>query len=230
MYTYHLFEEHIYLISNHSVARNPMFANEELQKYFIQKMEHYLNPVSDIIAYNLNDNEFQILVKLRSRADFVAHFLGKKKNKEVSHLDVPESTYIFSQSMANLQVSFVKHFNWKFQRSGTMMAGRFSRKLVETSDEMGALIKSLNAGNKRHSFSSMWRNDLMTSGQVFTSEWLYREMKVSREIDVEGYLDGRKTNLVSCFKSLPPYRLYSTKNYFLKRIYRLYGPFAPPKN
>lgn len=230
MYTYHLFEEHIYLISNHSVARNPMFATEELQTYFIKKMEHHLNPISEIIAYNLNDNEFQILVKLRERGDFVEHFLGKKNNKDVSPLDIPESTYIFSQAMANLQVSFVKHFNWKFQRSGTLLAGRFSRKLIETPDEMNVLINRLNSGTKKHSFSSMWRNDLMTSGKILTSEWLYRSVKGGKMNEVDGYLDGRKPNLVSCFKSLPPYRLYSTKNYFIKRIHRLYGPFAPPKN
>ena len=56
--TTHLFEEHVYLISNHSVARNPMFADEKMQNYFVTKMEKYLFPISEIIAHCLNDNEF----------------------------------------------------------------------------------------------------------------------------------------------------------------------------
>ena len=49
--TTHLFEEHVYLISNHSVARNPMFADEKMQNYFITKMEKYLFPISEIIDH-----------------------------------------------------------------------------------------------------------------------------------------------------------------------------------
>ena len=230
MYTHHLFEDHVYLISNQSVARNPMFSSLDMQVYFLKKMEHYLNPLSEIIAYCLNDNEFQLLVRLKSRSHFEEHFMSKKGNGDLDVLDVPESCYIFSQAMANLQVSFVKHFNWKYERSGTLMAQRYRRRLVESSEEMEVWIKRLNSGLKKNSYSKKWANDMMQSRLKITSDWGYGGEMVAEELRIKGLVNGKNINLVRSFSTLPPYRLPSTKNYFLKRIHRLYGPFAPPKN
>ena len=224
MNTQHLFEEHVYLISNHSVARNPMFSNLSMQQYFIKKMEHYLLPISKILAYSLTDNEFQILVKTKSREDFADYFSTKNKKKITSNVDIPESTYIFSQSMANLQVSFVKHFNWKYERSGTLMAGRFERKLVETEKEMKDLIFKLNQGIRKHHYWGMWLNDLMNSKEAMTSEWLYEMREKSLLVLEQGYLNGEIIDLASCFKNLPPYRLPNSKSYWTNKIFQLFGP------
>lgn len=225
MNTQHLFEEHVYLISNHSVARNPMFSNLSMQQYFIKKMEHYLLPISKILAYSLTDNEFQILVKTKSREDFADYFSTKNKKKITSNVDIPESTYIFSQSMANLQVSFVKHFNWKYERSGTLMAGRFERKLVETEKEMKDLIFKLNQGIRKHHYWGMWLNDLMNSKEAMTSEWLYEMREKALLVLEQGYLNGEIINLASCFKNLPPYRLPNSKSYWTNKIFQLFGPY-----
>ena len=225
MNTQHLFEEHVYLISNHSVARNPMFSNLSMQQYFIKKMEHYLLPISKILAYSLTDNEFQILVKTKSREDFADYFSTKNKKKITSNVDIPESTYIFSQSMANLQVSFVKHFNWKYERSGTLMAGRFERKLVETEKEMKDLIFKLNQGIRKHHYWGMWLNDLMNSNEAMTSEWLYEMREKALLVLEQGYLNGEIIDLASCFKNLPPYRLPNSKSYWTNKIFQLFGPY-----
>ena len=225
MNTQHLFEEHVYLISNHSVARNPMFSNLSMQQYFIKKMEHYLLPISKILAYSLTDNEFQILVKTKSREDFADYFSTKNKKKITSNVDIPESTYIFSQSMANLQVSFVKHFNWKYERSGTLMAGRFERKLVETEKEMKDLIFKLNQGIRKHHYWGMWLNDLMNSKEAMTSEWLYEMREKALLVLEQGYLNGEIIDLASCFKNLPPYRLPNSKSYWTNKIFQLFGPY-----
>ena len=224
MNTKHLFEEHVYLISNHSVARNPMFSNTSMQHYFIKKMEYYLLSICDILAYSLNDNEFQILIRTKSREDIADHFCTKNKKKLSSDADIPESTYIFSQAMANLQVSFVKHFNWKYERSGTLMAGRFERKLIESVSEMKDLILKLNQGVKKHHYWGLWLNDLMKSKEVMTSEWLYEMREKSLLVQEQGYLNGEIIDLASCFKNLPPYRLPNSKSYWINKIYQLFGP------
>ena len=227
--TQHLFEGNVYLISNHSVARNPMFSTLKMQQYFEKKMESYLSPISQIIAYALNDNEFQILVRLKERENFVNHFMTKKGNSARDLLDIPESTYIFSQAMANLQVSFVKHFNWFHERSGTLVAGRYDRKLVESEVELEEWISKLNRGIKKHSYGYLWENDLMKSREVLTSGWLYGEGQEVISKDLGVYLDGRKSDLAAVFEDLPPKCLPSTKNYFLKQINRLFGPKLYPK-
>ena len=112
-------------------------------------MEKHLSPIIDIIAHSLHDNEFQKLVKLKDRAALVDHYLRKKKG-EFLDIDVPETTYIFSEAMPNLQVSFVKHFNHIYERTGTLVAGRYSRQLITSEDEMKATISRLNIGIKKH--------------------------------------------------------------------------------
>ena len=222
--TTHLFEDNVYLISNHSVARNPMFSNVLMQKYFIEKMEKYLFPISEVISHSLLDNEFQILVRLRSREHFEEHFISKRKD-EIQQSEIPESTYIFSQAMANLQVSFVKHFNYTYERSGTLVAGRYERKLVETEKEMKEWIEKLNAGKKKHDFAGQWVNDIMNNTVAFTSAWLYKGGIGGGSVlktELAGYLNAEKNDLGDCFASLPPYRLPSTKNFFLKQIFRIY--------
>ena len=222
--TTHLFEEHVYLISNHSVARNPMFSVVEMQNYFIAKMEKYLFPISEIIAHCLNDNEFQLLVKLKPREDFEEHFISKQKDK-ILHNEIPESTYIFSQAMANLQVSFVKHFNYKYNRSGTLVAARYGRELIETESEMRDWIKKLNSGLKKHHYALQWSNNMMNSGFAVTSSWLYGGVGNSGNRGITGklgYLNGEINNLGASFINLPPYRLPSSKSFFRNQILHIF--------
>jgi hypothetical protein len=99
-------------------------------------MEKYLGPICEILAYSLYDHEFQLVVHLKPRYVFEYHFKDKNKDFDVSKFGIPETTYIFSQAMANLQVSFVKHFNWLFKRTGALVAGRFRRNLIENREEL----------------------------------------------------------------------------------------------
>lgn len=226
--TTHLFEDHMYMVDNHSVARNPMFASPEMQQYFIEKMEKYLKPISQIIGHTLNDNEFQILLKLKPRADFEAHFLSKQK-EEVPQEEIPESTYIFSKAMSDLQVSFVKHFNYVYNRSGSLMARRFGRELVETEADMKNWIKLLNGGVKRHKYAKQWSNNIMNSEIIVTSSWLYGGAEVSMAQDLSVYLNGLNNDLGACFENLPPYRLPSSNSFFQNHIFRIFRQNRSPK-
>ncbi len=227
MKTIHLFEESIYLISNHSVARNPMFSSLSMQNFFKLKMEKYLLPISEIIAYNFIDNEFQILVKLKKRDDFRSHYLSNQKNTILDE-EIPESTYIFSQAMANLQVSFVKHFNFTHKRSGTLVASRFGRKLIENEIEMNELVEKLNKGLEQAHYSGIWVNEIMKEKRAMTSNWMYSHIFKGETAKLQGYLNARSSNLGDCFKILPPYRLPSTNNFFFHQIFKIFRQKAHP--
>jgi hypothetical protein len=206
METKHLFENNIYLISNHAVARNPIFGSSKIQDYFITKMENYLDPLAQVIGYSLKAHEFKILVKLKSREEFESHFLEKPKKKKKRFETIPESTYIFSQAMANLQVSLVKHFNFINERSGTLMASRFQRKLVESHEEMEGIIIALNGAKNHHSYKGKWINDLMTDIKAITSAWLYTEREM-KKVNNGFFINGLNIDLVGTFNNLPPYSL-----------------------
>ena len=220
----HLHEDRIYYISNHSVARNPMFAEYGMQKFFIEKMEKYLGPLCEIIAHNLKNNEFQLLVKLKDRESFISYFQKQAEGSETELNEVPESTYIFSQAMANLQVSYVKHFNYKYKRSGTLMAGRFIRMLVETEEEMMDLIESLNKGEVFHQYHSVWVNDIMNGVKAMTSNWIYKGNEKVEEAIFGCYLNAKKIDLGDAFKNLDSLKDFSSKRYFLLQFNRLFGP------
>ncbi len=227
MKTIHLFEDHIYLISNYSVARNPMFSSLSMQDYFKMKMEKYLLPITEILAYSMIGNEFQILVKLKMRKTFCAHY-NSYQNTTIPFAEIPETTYIFSQAMANLQISFVKHFNFVHKRSGTLVASRFGRKLIESENEMNGLVEKLNKGEERPHYSGIWINEIMKERRAMTSVWLYGE-NLSRETKcAEGYLNARKADLGASFKILPPYRLPSTNNFFFHQIFKIFRQNAAP--
>lgn len=227
MKTIHLFEDHIYLICNHSVARNPMFSSPLMQKYFKLKMEKYLMPISDILAYSITGNEFQILVKLKSRQIFCTYYNSYKK-EAISDAEIPDTTYIFSQAMANLQVSFVKHFNFSHKRSGTLVASRFGRKLIENNKEMNEFIEKLNKGIEQPHYSGIWVNEIMKEKKAMTSGWLYSEVFRREKLSVDGYLNAYKVNLGDSFKVLPPYRLSSTNNFFFHQIFKIFRQKAAP--
>ena len=225
--TTHLFENNVYYISNKSVALNGMFVDSSMQLYFIEKMEYYLSPICKLVAYDLSDNSFQILVNLKDRKSFEAHFLSKnrkKKKKEIAILDIPDSTYIFSQAMANLQVSFVKHFNYTFQRSGTLMASRYFRQLVENEEEMQSWIQKLNNGTKVTGYSAKWMHQMQKSSLEVNSRWLYEKVERAVVRVHELYCVADKIDLVSVFNNLPPKALSSSKNFYTNKFNLLFGP------
>lgn len=189
----HFEEDKIYLISNYAVARNPIFINKDIQIRFKNKMEIYLSPIANIMSYNLRDHEFQILLKLKSREEFES-FYDLKKNQPIG-LGIPESSYIFSQQMSNLQVSLVKNFNHKFKRSGSLMAGRFQRRAIHNPEEVVRLVEGMNNGKEMHSYYGQWIYDLNRSVGAMTSKDLFTSNNINQEGEFEGFIDYKKINL-----------------------------------
>ena len=223
MKTDHLFDDHIYLISNHAVARNPIFCDEKVIAHFKKSMQKYLSPICNIINYCLQDNEFQLLVKLKSRAEFEQFYNEHKRKKSTREMDVPESTYIFSQEMSNMQVSLVKHVNKRFGRTGGLMAGRFRRQLVESADELQSISKMLSRGNKSHNYQSIWKNHILKCGIVDTGAWI--ERAILNELGrISVFRSINAIDLAGHFEKLPPYSLNSIKRTFIRTNNSKKGP------
>ena len=132
----HIFEKRIYLISNRAVAGNALFTSENDQAEFLGKVEQYLSPICDVLAYSLHDDQFQLLIETKSRKHFTSFFKLTHKGNTDEEFFLPLSTHIFSRQMSNLQVSVAKKFNFRNDRSGALFAARFERILLE--EENGA--------------------------------------------------------------------------------------------
>jgi hypothetical protein len=193
----YLHEEHYYLISNHAVARNTIFCDTGIQIHFKEKMKFYLEPICEILAYNLKDSEFQILVKLKGREFFNQFFQSKIKDQ--GQLKTPESTYIFSQAMSNLQNSLVKKFNRKYGRTGTLMAGRFQRELISSKERVIEQIQHLNDGQIKRRFSGIWAECALKRVDAMTSKEYYKLLEKIQESGNNPFWNDFKSNLVGKF-------------------------------
>ncbi len=220
--TIHLFEENIYLLSNHSVALNPMFRTVEMQDFFIVKMRLYLEPLCKVLAYNLKDNAFQLLLKLKDRDAFEKHYAEKNPRKLKEDGEIPETTYIMSQAMANMQVSFVKHFNFIEKRSGTLMAGRFERKLIESEEELMEWRDKLNRGEKPIWYESEWRNVKGEAAYARTSEWMYSSENEGDDKLLGFYEKIENYDLGGYWKKQKKYRLDASKSFLKYHLNRLF--------
>jgi hypothetical protein len=153
----HIFENHIYLISNQAVAVNGLFRDSDLSVRFLERMEKYLSPICKILHYVIDDDQFQILVKMAVREDFCNYYRHKKQDDELEESKIPLSTHIFSQAMANLQSSAAIHYNRKVGRQGALFARRFRKRLVCSKESLKNWIEKLNAMKKQFSYASNWR-------------------------------------------------------------------------
>ncbi len=102
----HIFEDGIYLLSNTAVARNPLFKDKDNYDRFKEKSFEYLNPLCEILAFAFFDNQWELVVKMRFRSEFEAIYKKKHQIDIIENSLIPESAYIFSQEMANLQSGF----------------------------------------------------------------------------------------------------------------------------
>jgi hypothetical protein len=117
------------------------------------------------------------------------------------YFQTPESTYIFSQDLSNLQVSLVKKFNLKFNRSGTLMAGRFKRELITSKEKVIDLIQCLNNGKQRMQFSGIWADCAIKRIEEMTSRQRYESLEMNFKGDRDSFWKDIKNNLVGKFSN-----------------------------
>ena len=159
MKTRHLFEERVYLISNAAEAKNSLFRSRDDCKLFQTKIDTYLSPICDILAYNFGIDEYVLLVNLKSREE-IGSFYKKKKGKKMLADDlIPPSSYIFSQQMANLQSGYVKHYNYKYDRSGSLFCSRFARELIISEKSTLEWISKIGMNFEYRPRRHYWRSD-----------------------------------------------------------------------
>ena len=156
MKTIHLFEDAYYLISNRSVAISNLFFDYKDVESFKLRIGKNLSSLCDIIAFGFQSEEFQLVVKMKSRDDIEHYFKERYSNYFQKYGKVPKTTYIFAQAMANLQSGYVKKFNFRHGRDGGLMAGRYKRKLIESEMELDLLIESVNKLTKLSHRAARW--------------------------------------------------------------------------
>ena len=154
--TLHIFEEGYYFIHNKSVAKSFMFKDGEDCIRFKSNIKKHLDPICDVLAFGFLKEEFQLVIKMKCRKEIEAYFVTKYSQFYEDHGVIPETTYIFSRAMANLQSAYVKWFNFKYSRDGGLMSGRYQRMLINSEKELNDLIESVNDLKKCNVRNMIW--------------------------------------------------------------------------
>jgi hypothetical protein len=171
----HLFEEHIYVISNFVVAKNYLFLDKRSCRRFLEKIDLYLSPICKIYNYYINVDQFHLIVRLNDRQAFENYYRNKKSDSELASSEIPHESYIFSQAMANLQSSAAIHFNRNNGRKGAIFARRFQKHLVESKTELERWLKKFNCWNLTSVQGVLWRYKLKRKA---------KKSKVERRMDI----------------------------------------------
>ena len=110
---------HIY---NRAVAENQLFINHDNYQFFLEKIQLYLLPIGEILAYCLMPNHYHILLKLNKIS--------------------------LSKAMQRLALSYSVAFNKVYNRSGHLFQGRYQAKHVSDTQYMVHLSRYIHLNPK----------------------------------------------------------------------------------
>ncbi len=218
MKTKHLFEDACYLIGNKAVAKCFLFGDEKDCIRFRHGIDHHLGEICDVLAYGFSKDEFQLLVKLKSRKEIEEYY--KKKYCKMYSQDkfIPETTYIFAQAMANLQSGYAKYFNYRYKRDGGLMKGRYFRSLIGSESHLKSVIDQVHALDERGKRSRIWtfrrkedgfNLELIKEGVNKSSRDCYENQ--GNESPMRAFVRLTNLDLRGQFEKLPPRSLNHKK-------------------
>lgn len=74
--TYHVFQ--------HGNGNENIFREYENYRFFLERVEQYILPITRMYAYCLMPNHFHFLLRIRTEEELIAFFLETKKIRNVS--------------------------------------------------------------------------------------------------------------------------------------------------
>lgn len=157
MKTAYVYNDFCYVLNNFGVACNPIFLDHSDCEDFKKRVNKHLAELCDILAYNFCNHEYQLVISMKDRESFEAFYLKKHADKVILKHEIPESTYILSQEMANVQSGYAKHFNYKYNRQGAVFARRFSKTLIESEEELKSWAETVNNGIPLIHYDWKWK-------------------------------------------------------------------------
>ncbi len=177
-----------YHIYNKAISHDKLFITSEDYFYFLKKLERYILPVADIVAYCLIPNHFHLLAVMKEEEN-IPFNLFKRVNEHPDQL--------LERSFSNFFNSYSKSFNKAHNRSGRLFLYPYKRILVESEDYFVCLINYIHRNPIHHGFTkkhSDWK---------YSSYNAYLSVKPTQVNKEEG---------LSLFSSLEEFILFHKEN------------------
>jgi hypothetical protein len=151
----YILNENWYVISSFADPNNPLFTNQEEIEDFKKRVNKHLGKICEIMGYTFHTDHYQILVYILDREKFVK-FYNEKHGVELKDDEIMDSTYIFSQQIANILSGFAKRFNFFHNRYGALFGRRFTKILIKTEAELAEWTEKMKRADRLWSFEKLW--------------------------------------------------------------------------
>jgi putative transposase len=136
--------DRFYHIFNRGNNREDLFRADKDYRRFLTLYAHHIAPVAETYAYCLMRNHFHVLVKVRPSAA-LDHDPDRTPAQFRAKLDP-------SRGFSNLFNAYAKHFNYAYDRSGSLFEERFKRIHVDSERYLTHLIAYIHRNPEKHGF------------------------------------------------------------------------------
>lgn len=170
-----LLPDYIYHIYNRAIGSENIFREEENYRFFLNKFKQHLYPLTSVYTYNLLQNHFHFLLKIRDRAELDKAF---SKFKTLEKLDQQEQ--FISKQFSNFFSSYAQSYNKMYRRTGSLFIKNFKREIVVTRNQFQNTFGYIQLNAVKHGFvkhEEDWN---------WSSCAAYRRPGIKTLIDVEG--------------------------------------------
>ncbi len=128
---------HIYV---HANSEEKIFHDDANYYYFLARYRQYINSIAETLAYCLMPDHFHLLIKIRDAQSLDAAFPVASANISGNISLAHWQTILISRQFSRLFNSYVKSFNNRYQRNGSLFIKNFKRMAIHTEQHLIAMI------------------------------------------------------------------------------------------
>lgn len=155
-----------YHIFNHAVGNELLFRENRNYHFFLEKIEKWITPVGNLLAYCLMPNHFHLLLQIRSTEEleklFELKLLNKLKlTKEESLVTNQMKSAkrekmilkLISEQFSHCFNSYVQAYNKTYKRMGALLKEGFQRKRIDSDEYLKEVICYIHCNPVKDRFS-----------------------------------------------------------------------------
>ena len=170
-----LIPEEIYHIYNRTNNKESLFLNDRNRSFFLKKYVEYIAPYVTTYAFNLPDNHFHILVRIKSQEKILAQVRKLKYEeltlKEMELLLNPEMgcycNYFIEWQFLRLFTSYSMAFNKVWNRNGNLFHKPFKRVHVKSDSHFSTALLYIHLNGVKHGLATTLADDEWSSYQHY---------------------------------------------------------------
>lgn len=124
-----LFPNQYHHCINHAVGQDLLFREADNYRYFLDKYEKYIEPITTTYAYCLMPNHFHFLLRINNKQEIIQYYQQINPDKPIDE-NFDFHTFI-SRQFSNFFNAYSKAYNKKYDRRGTLFERPFKRPLID---------------------------------------------------------------------------------------------------